>query len=82
MESLIFFAGRAIDSIAEEMKLQNNNNKSNSLKLRLFVKETCHILSEDLSKTLEWLLKEHIIVDGENLIMEYVADACISLNNK
>lgn len=72
--------GRAIDAIATELKLQNNNNKAQSLKLRLFKQEDFNIVSKELSETLETLLKSGTIMDGETLILEYVNDDCVSLN--
>ncbi|CAH1981331.1 unnamed protein product [Acanthoscelides obtectus] len=71
--------GRAIDSIADEMKLQNNNNKSGEKKLRLFKKEDKEILTQNMSVNLSALLEDNIIVDGDSLIIEYVDDDCIKL---
>lgn len=72
--------GRAIDGIATELKLQNHNNKTAALKLRLFKKEDFKILSTDLSQTLEQLLKSGVIIDGDTLLLEYVSDDCVSLD--
>lgn len=72
--------GRAIDAIAEECRLVNKNNQTNALKLRLFLKSSSEILTTDLTKTLENLLAEQIIIDGDNLIIEYVDNNCVNLN--
>lgn len=67
--------GRAIDAIAQELKLQNNNNKSNEKKLRLFKKDGNNIVSSNMSTGLTALL-ENVIIDGEDLIMTYVDNDC------
>lgn len=72
--------GRAIDAIAVELKLQNCNNKAQALKLRLFRKKDFHIVCENLSETLENLLKTDVIIDGDTLILEYVNNDCVILN--
>lgn len=72
--------GRAIDAIANELKLENNNNKAHALKLRLFEKEDLNIVSKDLSQTFDLLLQSEVVKDGDTLIMEYVSDDCVSLN--
>ncbi|XP_050498402.1 AN1-type zinc finger protein 1-like [Diabrotica virgifera virgifera] len=64
--------GRAIDAIAEEMKLQNNNNKANEKKLRLFTKEDNVSLSTDMSVTIKKLLGDKILIDGDTLLIKYV----------
>lgn len=68
--------GRAIDAIASELKLQNNNNKADALKLRLFRKEDLTVVSKDMAQILESLIKSGVITDGETLIMGYVHDDC------
>ncbi|KAF7273683.1 hypothetical protein GWI33_013630 [Rhynchophorus ferrugineus] len=71
--------GRAIDAIALECRLQNNNNKSNQKKLRLFnVNDKC-IVSRDMSINLEKLLSENTLVNGSDIIIEYVDDNCLEL---
>lgn len=72
--------GRSIDAIAQEMRLVNNNNKSNELKLRLFKKDDNEIIAKDVSVVLDELLKSKILVDGENLIIQYVAKDCVKIN--
>ncbi|CAG9764081.1 unnamed protein product [Ceutorhynchus assimilis] len=71
--------GRVIDAVAEECKLQNNNHKGNEKKLRLFKKDDKKIVFGNLTATLSGLLADKVIVDGEDLIIEYVSDTCISL---
>lgn len=72
--------GRSIDGIANELKIENNNNRNDKFKLRLFKKDDGKLLSRELSVTLEVLLKENIICDGENLILEYVESSCAQLS--
>lgn len=71
--------GRAIDAIAMELKLQNDNNKAQALKLRLFKNEDFKIVSTDLSHTLQSLLAANDIIDGNTLILDYVNDDCMYL---
>lgn len=77
--SKLWTLGRAIDAIANELKLQNHNNKAQALKLRLFRKEDLNIVSKDLAVTLERLLTSNDIIDGDRLILEYVNDDCVTL---
>jgi len=72
--------GRVIDAAAEECKVVNKNNQSNALKLRLFHKLTGEILSIDLSKMLSTLLIEDSVIDGEELVLEYVENDCTCLD--
>ncbi|KAF2879561.1 hypothetical protein ILUMI_26610 [Ignelater luminosus] len=72
--------GRVIDAIAEECKASNKNNISNCPKLRLFHKSG-EILSPVLSNKLETLLSDQEVIDGEDLILEYVDNNCTNLNN-
>lgn len=72
--------GRAIDAIAKEMKLTNNNNKSNEKKLRLFKMENNEIVCRNVSTVLHNLLNDKVIVNGQNLIIQYVEDDCVKTN--
>lgn len=72
--------GRAIDAMASELKMQNNNHKSEALKLRLFKKDDLSILSVDLTQSIESLIKSNSIIDGDDLILEYVSNDCVSLS--
>ncbi|KAF5281806.1 hypothetical protein FQA39_LY05020 [Lamprigera yunnana] len=74
--------GKAIDFIANECKATNKNNQSNAAKLRLFHKSSQEIVTNDLSIKLEQLLLNVNIVNGENLILEYVSDECRFLQNR
>lgn len=71
--------GRAIDAIAQEMKLKNNNNKLNEKKLKLFSKEDGEIISSNMSTLLTDLLKSKVIVDGGSLVIQYVDESCIKI---
>lgn len=77
--SLQWTVGRVIDAIAEEHKLQNNNNKSAEKKLRLFKKDDGNIISKNVSDNINSLLKENCLINGENLVIAYVMDDCFSL---
>ncbi|KAL3288096.1 hypothetical protein HHI36_002546 [Cryptolaemus montrouzieri] len=74
--SKLWSVGRAIDAIAEECKLQNNNNRSGELKLRLF-KTDKNIVSHVMSNSMKDLLQNEIIIDGEDLIIKYVNDSSV-----
>ncbi|KAJ8911864.1 hypothetical protein NQ315_012530 [Exocentrus adspersus] len=68
--------GRAIDAIAQELKLENNNNKRNEKKLRLFKKDTKEIVSNKMSTGLQILLQDDILINGEDLVIEYIENDC------
>lgn len=67
-----FSIGKAIDVIAEECKLRNCNNQINSTKLRLFIKESKDIISDDMSIKMLEILNRNQIVDGDSLYLGYV----------
>lgn len=71
--------GRAIDAIADVCKIKNLNNQQNALQLRLFKKDTRAIVSGDLSEILDTLLDTAVIIDGEDIILEYVEDNCVKI---
>ncbi|KAK5647286.1 hypothetical protein RI129_002178 [Pyrocoelia pectoralis] len=71
--------GRVIDAVAEECKLTNRNNRSDSPMLRIFLKSCREIVSSNLSVTMQTLLCNNTIVDGDNLIIEYVNEDCTFL---
>lgn len=70
--SQVWTLGRAIDAIANECNLRNDNNLSSSKKLRLFKKVTGQAISNDMSSNLADLIMTGIVANGENLIIEYV----------
>ncbi|XP_063919238.1 AN1-type zinc finger protein 1-like [Zophobas morio] len=74
--SKLWSVGRAIDAIANELKLQNDNNKSSCKKLRLFKKESGAIVTVNVAEILDELIAKSVIIDGENLVIEYVNDNC------
>ncbi|KAI4467476.1 arsenite inducuble rna associated protein aip-1-related [Holotrichia oblita] len=72
--------GKAIDAIAQEFKIPNNNNQTVSQKLRLFKVDDGHILTSTMSEKVEELLNTQMIINGQSLKLEYVSDECLSLN--
>ncbi|KAK9711651.1 hypothetical protein QE152_g25350 [Popillia japonica] len=78
--SKMWSIGKAIDAIAEELKIPNNNNQAVSQKLRLFRTDDGHILTSVMSEKVEELLNTQVIIDGQSLKLEYVLDECQSLN--
>lgn len=67
--------GRVIDAVASECKLTNHNNKSTEKKLRLF-KQDRTVLSKNLSDTLASILAQEVIMNGDDLIIDYVDEEC------
>jgi L-lysine 2,3-aminomutase len=45
-------------------------------KLRLFKQDSGEILSKDLANSLQLLVDNGVVIDGESVIMEYVNDDC------
>ncbi|KRT82946.1 hypothetical protein AMK59_3831 [Oryctes borbonicus] len=72
--------GRAIDAIALEFKVPNNNNQAAAPKLRLFRADDGHILTTCMHEKVEDLLNNQSIINGQSLILEYALHDCISLN--
>ncbi|KAL4235022.1 AN1-type zinc finger protein 1 [Mactra antiquata] len=64
--------GRVIDSIANRLGIQNNNNVHLAKKLRLFHTEDGDILPTDCD--LDSLVKQEILYSGSSLILEYVEE--------
>ncbi|XP_045191831.1 AN1-type zinc finger protein 1-like [Mercenaria mercenaria] len=62
--------GRAVDSVAGRLGIQNNNNVQSAKKLRLFSSEDGTILRTDCA--IETLVKEELIFSGSSVILEYV----------
>lgn len=62
--------GRAVDSIASRLAIQNNNNMQTAKKLRLFLADTGTLLPTDQS--FETILKEELVYSGSSVILEYV----------
>lgn len=60
-----------MDAVAEECKVQNNNNQSGVSKLKLF-DEDGKMLSDDMSRRIDGLLGEKRLFDGQTLILQYV----------
>lgn len=66
--------GKVIDTIADSLGLENRNNFENAAKLRLFKNIDGQILNTQLDISLEDLVKDETIFNGDTLIMEYVED--------
>lgn len=64
--------GRAIDAIASECKMPNNNNVATAKKLRLFRKSDNVILTTDMSLKISDLIKDGVITNGITLNADYV----------
>lgn len=71
--------GRVIDSIADRLKLKNENNLLNSKKLRLFSAEDGDIFTTD--SNLESLVNEESLFSGSSVILEYVDNNCLHLED-
>ena len=64
--------GKAIDFMARQARIKNRNNQADAPKLHLYKGEAC--LSMRFDKTLNELLKEEIIVDGDALSLLYLQE--------
>ncbi|XP_015111093.1 AN1-type zinc finger protein 1-like [Diachasma alloeum] len=63
--------GKAIDSIAEILKIRNSNNLAHSDKLKMFHHATGDVLAEKMDTTLSDLFSKTQLVDGQRVIFEY-----------
>lgn len=68
--------GRVIDAVASECKLTNHNNKTTGKMLRLF-KQDRTVLTKNVSDSLDILLAQEVIVNGDDLIIDYVEAECV-----
>ncbi|XP_060530709.1 AN1-type zinc finger protein 1-like [Cylas formicarius] len=70
--SIKWSVGKVIDAVAEECTLPNNNHKSTSKKLRLYKKMDQSNVCNNLAVSVEKLLSDNILINGEDLIISYV----------
>ncbi|KAL1137995.1 hypothetical protein AAG570_009690 [Ranatra chinensis] len=61
--------GRAVDSISKRLKLNNRNNETGAPKLLLFSSQG-EILATKRDTTIESLVQDGILTDGDSLILE------------
>ncbi|KAG7200885.1 hypothetical protein KM043_003248 [Ampulex compressa] len=63
--------GKIIDSIADTLKIINNNNNPNECKLRLFHFVTGAVICNDMGTPVKQLFDDNELVDGQSVILEY-----------
>ena len=64
--------GKALDSIADLVGLENKNNVAGAAKLKLFKNIDGQLAAQELDKSLEDMLKDEEIFNGDTLILDYV----------
>ncbi|VVC27937.1 Zinc finger, AN1-type [Cinara cedri] len=65
--------GRTIDLFASRLKIENSNNKLNSLKLHLFKLNDGKHISETMEHAFSDLISKEIINNGDSLILDYIS---------
>ncbi|CAK9809315.1 AN1-type zinc finger protein 1 [Anthophora quadrimaculata] len=63
--------GKAIDAIADVLKISNNNNVASACKLQLFHHSTGALICNETDTLLTKLLENSELIDGESVILEY-----------
>ncbi|XP_006563431.1 AN1-type zinc finger protein 1 [Apis mellifera] len=63
--------GKAIDSIADILKISNNNNLAKACKLQLFHYATGALICNEMNMLLTKLFENSELVDGQSIILEY-----------
>ncbi|CAL7938477.1 unnamed protein product [Xylocopa violacea] len=69
--------GKAIDSIADILKISNNNNVAGAYKLQLFHHTTGSLICNEMNTPLTNLLENSELIDGQNVILEYSNDTFV-----
>ena len=64
--------GKVLDNIADLVGLENKNNVAGAPKLKLFKNVDGQLAAQELDKSLEEMLKEEEIFNGDTLILDYV----------
>lgn len=64
--------GRTIDLFAIRLKIENQNDKINSLKLHLFKLEDGKHLSNKMDIIIGQMITEGLVFNGDSLILHYV----------
>lgn len=63
--------GKAIDSMADILKISNNNNVASATKLQLFHHSTGVMICNEVDTPLTKLFENSELVDGQSVILEY-----------
>merc|ERR1711997_869640 len=64
--------GKVVDAVATLIGLENKNNVANAAKLKLFKNIDGGLVSEELDVSVEDLLTQEVIFNGDILVMEYI----------
>lgn len=71
--------GRSIDSICETCNIKNENNKQGDVKLRIFRQLDGYCISPlKMDIEISELMKQEILLEGDKLIVEYIATDVLS----
>lgn len=71
--------GKVVDTVADLLSVQNFNNVAEKEKLKLFRKTDGQSVCEDMSATLKSVLENEELFNGDNVILEYIANNEYSL---
>lgn len=63
--------GKVVDSISDTLNIPNFNNQANKKKLRLYNGVDGVLVTNQLDKCLSEFLNNKILVNGQNIILEY-----------
>lgn len=72
--------GKCIDSIADTLKVPNDNNAVATNKLRLFHHSDGALISSEMNTPLTKLFEDSIIVNGQHIILEYSNNISIDMS--
>lgn len=63
--------GKVMDSMADILKVSNNNNVAGACKLQLFHHSTGALICNEMDTVLKQLLENFELIDGQSVILEY-----------
>ncbi|XP_058794473.1 AN1-type zinc finger protein 1-like [Phymastichus coffea] len=72
--------GKVIDTIADLLKVPNNNNNTNAIKLRLFDYSTGNIVEDQMDTNLGKVIEAKTLFNGQDVILEYSNEKIIDCN--
>jgi len=72
--------GKCIDSIADTLKVPNNNNTAATNKLRLFHHSNGALICSEMDTPLTKLFEDSTIVDGQHIILEYSDNISVDMS--
>lgn len=73
--------GKCIDSMADTLKVPNNNNDASAVnKLRLFHYSNGELISNEMDTILMKLFESSTVIDGQRIILEYFDNVPINIS--